>query len=545
MSPGDFMLILKGIARGSIVQFDRGDLKKLKAFIHENPEQFEDSKQMLDELMTNEQIYRNSIPDITHNHIQLLYSTKLWSTIFNSRVTGWKVRNLIDLEHEQKFRKCKSSYFLFFILGIIPIFGKIIRRIWALPPWRKHYTKILTSLDYFKRAFKARISEKAINWYRSGRINENTAAKLNDSPILFLTHFSLSLLPVCLHRFFTDIQYAKQSLAYLIIRPIKLYFNSNLREQWLRDMVADGQKKRILTQDDANVILSRIKEPFIQKYLKALAVHICTLPVTQIVSVIIAVTYVLMHPEMPRKQSWAIGLGIIGLFQVIPISPGSFCRGAYVVYLVIKERNFKDYNIALFLSFFKYIGYLAFPIQMTYHYPALARFMATHWATEAVHIVPVFGETGALLEHWVFCLFYNWPLTIRRRMHKIAQIRQSLNPRYYHVFLYAVTAAILLGLCHAWIPDSMWIIKVIIPLIGGSLVTFGCKGANLTKRFLAAITFGTITAVLYAALLAYVKTSLQTNTFTIDLIWHLFIFTIFSTIGAVLTELSLPDQDLT
>jgi len=55
---------------------------------------------------------------------------------------------------------------------------------------------------------------------------------------------------------------------------------------------------------------------------------------------------------------------------------------------------------------------------MTYRYPALARFMAAHWATDAVHIVPVFGERGALLEHWVFCLFYNWPLTIRRKMRK-------------------------------------------------------------------------------------------------------------------------------
>ena len=168
----------------------------------------------------------------------------------------------------------------------------------------------------------------------------------------------------------------------------------------------------IITEEDAELILSKIKEPFIQKYLKSLAVHVCTVPVTQVVSIILAVIYVLMHPEMPRSQSWGVGLGIVALFQVIPLSPGSLVRGLYVLYLVIRERNFKDYNIAVFLGFFKYIGYLAFPIQMAYRYPELARFMAAHWATEAVHIVPVFVETGALLEHWVFCLFYNRPLTI-------------------------------------------------------------------------------------------------------------------------------------
>ena len=204
----------------------------------------------------------------------------------------------------------------------------------------------------------------------------------------------LSLLPAGLHKILTDWQHAKERLDFYLLRPVRLYFKNELREQWLRDMVAEGRDKHLLNDDDAAVILSQIKEPYIQKYLKSLAVHVCTLPVTQVVSLIVAIIYVAMHPEMPRTQAYAIGIGIIALFQVVPISPGSLVRGLYVLYLVIRERNFKDYNIAVFLGFFKYIGYLAFPIQMTYRYPALARFMAGHWATEAVHVVPVFGETG-------------------------------------------------------------------------------------------------------------------------------------------------------
>ena len=99
-------------------------------------------------------------------------------------------------------------------------------------------------------------------------------------------------------------------------------------------------------------------------------------PVTQIVSLAVAWIYVAMHPEMPRTEAYAGAAAILVLFQITPISPGSLVRGLYVLYLVIKERNFKDYNIAFTLSFFKYIGYLAFPIQMAYRYPDLARFMA-------------------------------------------------------------------------------------------------------------------------------------------------------------------------
>jgi hypothetical protein len=105
---------------------------------------------------------------------------------------------------------------------------------------------------------------------------------------------------------------------------------------------------------------------------------------------------------------------IVALFQVIPVSPGSLCRGGFVAYLMIRERNVKDYLVAAPLSFVKYIGYLAFPLQMTATYPQLARFMASRWATSMVHVVPVFGEHGALLEHWIFDLFFNLPQRMAR-----------------------------------------------------------------------------------------------------------------------------------
>ena len=95
-----------------------------------------------------------------------------------------------------------------------------------------------------------------------------------------------------------------------------------------------------------------------------------TLPLTQIVSIIIAGIYY-------HRTGDTLGAGgILVLFQIIPISPGSLARGLYAVGIAIYDRSFKDYNIAVFLSFFKYIGYLAFPIQMTYRYPAMSRFMA-------------------------------------------------------------------------------------------------------------------------------------------------------------------------
>ncbi|UCF00049.1 MAG: hypothetical protein JSV82_03005, partial [Planctomycetota bacterium] len=115
MSPGDFKLIINGFERGSLVQFDRGDVDKLQAFIQEHYDDFTGSETMLEELKEAERIYRDSVPDITHNLIRLFRNRQLWITILNSAVTGWKVRNTIDDNWEQKLRKKNALTLLFYL----------------------------------------------------------------------------------------------------------------------------------------------------------------------------------------------------------------------------------------------------------------------------------------------------------------------------------------------------------------------------------------------------------------------------------------------
>lgn len=552
MSPGDFKLILQGLWRGSLVQFDRGDLAKLEAFVKENYDKFVDMRAMLAELKRLERIYRDSVPDITHNHIRLLCDPKLWLTVCNSAVTGWKVRSLVDEKCEKKFRRDIFSTFAFFLIGCVPLLGKFARRLWCRTEWRQHYWSMVTNLGYFRQAMGARMAEKIIDWHRSGRVDEKRALLLSQFPLRFLCHLPFSALPAGPHRFLTDWRYAKQRIAYFVVRPVKLYFNAQFREQWLVEMTSEGQKKNILNSEEANTILSHIKEAFIQKYLKCLAVHICMMPVTHIVAVAAAILYVLNHPEMSAKQAWLVGLGIVAFFQVIPVSPGSLSRGLYVLYLVVRERNFKDYNIAVFLGFFKYVGYLAFPIQMTSRYPALARFMAGHWATEAVHIVPVFGEHGALLEHWVFGLFYNWPLTIRRRMSKRAQMRAALKPQYWHIPIAAITAGIIFSVSSftyyqvkGQLPElkNIWYLTLALPFVCGMAVTIWAGGLVLWKRIVAATISGILMGILYTAVIPYIvpDTEITTGKIMMGCIWRSFVFVIFATIGAVATELKLPE----
>lgn len=555
MSPGDFKLIWNGLKRGSLVQFDRGDLNKLKSFINNHKEHFEDMHGLFDELTQAEDVYRNSVPDITHNHIRLLYSKKLWTVIFDSAVTGWKIRNIIDEKGFEKLRSSKLKTFIFFLIGLLPFLGRVFRKFWYHENWRRHYVSILTSAKYFKKALMCKVLELLASWHRAGRISHTRTELLSQQPWRILFHLPfLFLISPGLHRLFTDWQFAKEKLYFFTVRPVKLYFNAALRRQWLFDMVKQGQKKHILTDEDAQTILSQIDEPFIQKYLRCLAVHICTLPVTHVVALIVAVVYILKHPGLSWQESFAAAGAIMLFFQIIPVSPGSLARGTYVIYMVIKDRSFRDYNIAVFLGFFKYIGYLAFPIQMTYRYPALARFMAAHWATDAVHIVPVFGERGALLEHWVFCLFYNWPLTIRRRMRRRAQIRASMKSRYWHMGWYALAAALVFGIADLTYLRStgelpglkdIWWLVVTVPLLCGMGTTLGCEGAAFWKRIVAAVVCGGVVGALYTMFSAILSHSSGTAAYnaTAACVWRMFVFAVLSTLGAVVTELKLPEPD--
>jgi len=556
MSPGDFKLIGQGLKRGSIVQFDRGDLKKLESFIDSHAEDFADMRPLLEELKSAEDNYRNSVPDITHNHVRLLYSRKLWGTISDSALTGWKVRGLVEADHKGRLSYCNICRFVFFLLGLVPFLGRFLRKFWAHADWRKHYKSLFGSLGYFRRAVRVKIAEKTIKWHRAGRVNADKALDVSKNPLLFWLHMPLTILPAGLHRFLTDGRFFCEKLHYVFVRPFKLYFFRKHREQWLRDMVAEGRRKHILADEDAETILEQLKEKFIQRYLISLVVHMMTAPVTQIVSIAVSWIYVKAHPELtPTEAGMAVG-AILLLFQVIPISPGSICRGLYTTLLALYDRNFKDYNIALFLSYFKYLGYLAFPIQMSYHYPAISRFMAAHWATDAVHIVPVFGERGALFERWIFCLFYNWPLTIRRRMKKIAQHRQSLKPRYWHIPICAVVAAGAFAIAECihlnnfgTLPTlrNLWYLSFAVPFVCGAAVTWGCGGAAMWKRIASAALCGLAIGVLFTLTTATLNHNHPDAAFgqlVPTAVWRLFAMTVFATIGAIIRELTLPDPDL-
>jgi hypothetical protein len=583
--PADFKLIVRGVARGSLVQFDRGDIRELDAYVAAHGPAFADMAGALEELKRTDRAYRDSLPDVAHHHIRLITRPRLWTAIHEAWVRGWEVRNMADPAVAGRLKKNRLAALAFLFLGLLPILtpvlffmkfpgrtaglwllwlapflGPLIRKLWGRRDYRRHVGSILTKPRYLRRAFRGHVAEALIGWHRSGRVSEKRALAVAGTPGLYLLHLPLAVLPPGLHRFLTDGKYFKEKLAFIFVRPFRLYFQPAVREKWLSDMVHEGERRGMLTAAEAGHILSQIKEPFIQKYLKCLAVHVLTLPITQIVSVAIAFIYVRTHPELTWQQASVAAGVILGLFQVTPVSPGSFARGLYTTFLVVKERNFRDYKMAFAISYFKYIGYLAFPLQMAYRYPELARFMTGHWSTGAVHIVPVFGERGAWLEHAVFDMFYNYPLSLGIRIRKRDERMAAMKPRPW-----AVPAAVLLGIGSLTLLDGVfaltqgrapvlkdvWWVAVWAPFLAGFAASAWSKKRNMGRRMAAGLItgafvglgYGIISLVmspLFAAVRAEAAVSMTSDAAAIRILWKVFVFSLMAVLGAFLAETRPP-----
>jgi hypothetical protein len=413
MSPGDFKLILSGLfRRGALVQFDRANLPKLERFVAEHAEHFADMAPAIAELKTRDRAYRRSLPDLTHHGWRLPFDSALRADVRKGLVEGYRAQGSVDDAFAEKLRQGGLRFVLFYLLGILPFFGTRLRRLWANASYRRHLGAILADGEYRRNALRALAARGSVRWLRAGAIGPGYARVLASQPLTyFLERCTVGLLPAFLHRSFVEVGYLRRRLMAGWTFGREFWRSADVREEWFLDMLDAGERDGMLRPDEKRAIAARVKDPFIVKYLKCLAVHFATLPVTQIVSVItggVVVGWLLANGHTWGQATLAFG-ATLAVFQVTPVSPGSLCRGGYVVYLMIRERNWRDYLVACPLSFVKYLGYLAFPLQMTSAYPALARFLAGRWATQAVHVVPVFGEKGALLEHWVFDLFFNLP----------------------------------------------------------------------------------------------------------------------------------------
>ncbi len=135
-------------------------------------------------------------------------------------------------------------------------------------------------------------------------------------------------------------------------------------------------------------------------------------------------------------------------------------------------------------------------------------------------------------------------------MLKRAEVRESIKPRYWHVGFWAVVAAFGLGsVDYNYLNNvgntpglkDIWYLAALVPLACGVMVTLGCGGARLWKRIVAATICGIALGVLYVAVSALLVKKMDASDIAAACAWRAFVFAVLSTVGAIATELKLPE----
>jgi hypothetical protein len=89
--------------------------------------------------------------------------------------------------------------------------------------------------------------------------------------------------------------------------------------------------------------------------------------------------------------------------------------------------------------------------------------------------------------------------------------------------------------------DTWWL-ALAISFLCGAGITLGCGGASLSKRFFSAALWGVLSGLLYIVISAFFVFPglIASGDMVIGAAWRVFIFAIFSAIGAIYTEIRLP-----
>jgi hypothetical protein len=418
MSPADFGLIIRGLRRGAIVQFDRGDLTALRRWAEANAAGNGCFGALLRALEGEEDSYRRSVPDVWNRGLDLIRDSGRWRAIRVASAEAHRVSGDVDDGHAARLASCPGRWLAFWAVTAVPFVGRWARRFWGNAQWRSHVLKCMGSFRYFIASSRVNMLRVIVRWLRAGRVGEVHARLLAETPALYwLERCTLGLMPAGLHRAVAEPSWWWAGAVEWFLFVRRFCGDAAFREEWLRNEIDRGHRSGMLTDAERCAVLGQVGDPYIARYLKSLGVHLATLPVSEIfwgIFFLCSLGWFLWSGvpfEDARRKVGVVMLVVIA----VPVSPGSLVRGVYVLYLMARDRSLRDYVVAAPLSFVKIVGYLAFPIQMATVYPVLARFMAAQWATKAVNTVPVFGEKGGLLEHQVFDAFFNLPRNLGRK----------------------------------------------------------------------------------------------------------------------------------
>lgn len=128
-------------------------------------------------------------------------------------------------------------------------------------------------------------------------------------------------------------------------------------------------------------------------------------------------------------------------------------------------------------------------------------------------------------------------------------MRAIMKPRYWHIPVCSIVGAGIFSLADfACLRNcgelsglkEIWALAVLVPMLCGAAVTLGAGGAALGSRVIGAAICGGLIAVLYMGI-SSILGGAEMSEIAAGGLWRVFLFTILSAFGVLLTEIWLPE----
>ena len=392
----------EGLRLGSLPLFDDLDAGRLQDWIEQHHGELRaalpanELRQLeadVPRLIEHTQRWKLSEPAIGRNPTRWL--TPEFRACYRNRVLdSWQRRGIADAERVENLRAGETRlrtdpvYWLGWIPGRV---GRFSQRLVANQGYRAKVNRWLSDAEYRRDQIAEHVATAYREWGAEGRVGPQTQTQTAPGPmagVRFAAHsLAAKLLPAGLHRWCSDSQYRRNSLAQLKQFCIDGRYQSQLGRSMILSRVNSWDRDQRLTSQAAATLVQELDAPAVAEYVRGFGLHVGLKLLTPLA---------LSLKVGGAAASLASGSPFYFLLtlMLLPI-----LRTAVTLWrMVATQSPFADYRDALLVGILPVVGSLAYPVQMHAKFPVLSNFLLRDFAARCGRWLPIYGGKDSRTE---------------------------------------------------------------------------------------------------------------------------------------------------
>lgn len=416
LSPGHLKIILRGLRRGEWVYFDAVDLPRLEAFSRRLRAGCSVCEDLSAHILKQDEKYRSGLADLWRRGPAFFGDRTVRRAVELAAVEDWRRLGRVSPGMCERLMGNDRLRRWFWYLGFLPVLGAGLQHWLGNENYRRHVGQYLFDGGYRRAVWKRQKVLNLVGWFEDGRMSETRLGKLAISNWRYtLEWLFLSWLPARVHILMTDREAQRVLLFSLMVHPVLLMFDQTYRQTWLVQTVQKQAEDGRVGESERMQALEQVSQVQVTGFGRdagfTVALEILAKPFYAL----------LIAYGLTSGNFWPFALAAFG-----PVPPSGLARFLYASIKllwnlpgILRARDWKFFwalGLGLVVAPWRFLGNLFAPLELFSYAPQLSQILADSFVARLVHLVPVYGGRGLLLEYWAFRIVYSLPLALHHRI---------------------------------------------------------------------------------------------------------------------------------